>query len=600
MYTYCFVFLIQVVNDSTNIICDEEVRQGSAECREFYTRLDISFLLIHMRFTPTKPLFGKGFKTVFDKLEYEVMALVHPFGCVAETKADIVVSGQNVRDASWNGTWNETWTLLSSHTIEFVLYELTIRQDTDIMFDNVIALFAGRIIRVVERHVCIHDFSVEIGDRLRHENVNRFHHSAWDYVGPYRGERYVVYGFSHPYNADYRKTVVSAESFPLYNMCAVIPQSLTNVVNFMHLMNCSLINVSISKLQWTLLDNGSLRLQNGFMFNPEIFYYTSPQSIAICDTSFQEYVLSLSKPMAKTNALTSEGILSVVCVGCSIFCLLISLCVYTMLPKLRKSLPGLNTLVLICCLLVSQTVFLFDILKVFPVNSWRCKILGLVIHFALLCSLFWMNVCTFHMYRVLARVRIMNSAISSMRFMLYICYALLMSLIFVATNIIVSYVRNDTLGYGRDDCYIDTREMVHFTVALPVGFVVILNSVFFILVTVNLTKTSKIKKNVKNNRNSFKILVKLSSITGITWIFGLVYSFTGEIVFAYTFIVLNASQGVFLFFAFIATKSVAAMMRERLCGQKKSPLTLCQQKEVRLDTELVHRRRPHHQGSQVL
>ena len=176
------------------------------------------------------------------------------------------------------------------------------------------------------------------------------------------------------------------------------------------------------------------------------------------------------------------------------------------------------------------------------------------------------------MYKVLARVRIINNEISSMRFMLYIGYAILMSVVFVATNIIMSYVRNGTFGYGRDDCYIDTQDMIQFTAALPVGCVVILNFIFFILVTVNLTRTPTIKKNVKNDRNVFKILVKLSTITGMTWIFGLVYSFTGEVVFSYIVIILNGSQGVFLFFAFIATKSVVGMMRKRLCGQKKSPL----------------------------
>ena len=521
-------------------------------------------------------MFGNVFKTVFDKLEYEVMSLLNPFGCVAEIKANIVVNGRPVRDASLNGTWDLTWDLLSENTIDFVLYDITVNvvsREINGMFETIIALLSDRILRVVDRrqHVFMHDFSVQIGDRLSNQSMVKLN-DTWRYIEPWRRQRYIIHGISQSYNRDYSTTVVSAQSFPLYSVCSTLPETLNSTVNFMHLINCSLIIVTYTELNWTLLNDGSLRLHNGFIFMPELFYYTSQFSIAICNTAWQDYLLSLSNAIARTNALTPEGILSVACTGCSIVCLLMSLFVYTLLPKLRQSLPGLNTLMLICSLLVSQTVFLFGIRQAFLLNSWPCKILGLVIHFSWLCSLFWMNVCTFHMYKVLARVRIINNEISSMRFMLYIGYAILMSVVFVATNIILSYVRNGTFGYGRDDCYIDTQDMIQFTAALPVGCVVILNYIFFILVTVNLTRTPTIKKNVKNDRNVFKILVKLSTITGMTWIFGLVYLFTGEVVFSYIVIILNGSQGVFLFFAFIATKSVVGMMRKRLCGQKKSPL----------------------------
>ena len=574
---YLVLFVIQIDIDPIKRNCEDRDRQENDGCRDFGTRLDNLLLLIHVRFNPTKPLFGKVFKTVFDKLEYEVMALLHPFGCVAETKADIIVSGRQVRDASLTRTWDETWDVLSENRIDFVSYDITIyvvSQDINIMFDNVIALLSGRIIRVVDNNINMHDFAVQIGDRLSQGSENWYQNTSWKYVEPWLSERFVIYDLSHSYNEDYSKTVVSAGSFPLYSACAKIPNTLNSVVNFMHLINCSLNNVSYSDFKWTLLNNGSLCLLNGFIFKPESFYYTSPHSIAICNTTLQEYMLSLSNAIARTNALTPEGILSVACTWCSIVCLLISLFVYILLPKLRQTLPGLNTLILICFLVVSQTLFLFDIQRVFSLNGWPCKILGLVLHFSWLCSLFWMNVCTFHMYKILARVRIINNEIASMRFMLYIGYALLMSVLFVATNIIGSYVRNGTFGYGRDDCYIDTQDMIQFTAVLPVGCVVILNFMFFILVTLNLTRTPKIKKSVKNDRNIFKILVKLSTITGLTWIFGLVYSFTGEEVLSYIFIVLNASQGVFLFFAFIATKSVVGMIRKRLCGQKKSPLSL--------------------------
>ncbi|WAQ97230.1 hypothetical protein MAR_029920, partial [Mya arenaria] len=63
-----------------------------------------------------------------------------------------------------------------------------------------------------------------------------------------------------------------------------------------------------------------------------------------------------------------------------------------------------------------------------------------------------------------------------------------------------------------------------------------------------------VQKNVKKERNDLEIFVKLSTITGMTWIFGLINSVTQISFFSYLFIVLNACQGVFLFFAFICNR----------------------------------------------
>ena len=152
------------------------------------------------------------------------------------------------------------------------------------------------------------------------------------------------------------------------------------------------------------------------------------------------------------------------------------------------------------------------------------------------------------------------------RFLLYHVYALVLPLVFVAINIGVSQDRNRSIGYGSLACYIDTQDMIIFTFALPVGLIVVINLLFFLVVVVKLSRSPSVQKNVQNERNDFKIFVKLSTITGITWVFGLIYMLADVVVFSYLFIVLSASQGVFLFFAFVANRRVVAMLREKLCS----------------------------------
>jgi len=131
-------------------------------------------------------------------------------------------------------------------------------------------------------------------------------------------------------------------------------------------------------------------------------------------------MLSISRPIAVSNRWTPEGILSVVCLACYIVCFLMSLLVFILLLELRQSFPELNTMVLICFLLVSHTVF--EIKSIFKPERFSCKVLGLGTHFSLLYSLCWMNICTFHMtlLRVLPRVSVIRNETSVKRFMFYI------------------------------------------------------------------------------------------------------------------------------------------------------------------------------------
>jgi len=527
--------------------------------------------VINLRLIPAKPLPGQVFETVFDELENEVMNLLYRFGCVVESNADIVVRGQKLQDTVDNKTWYKTWEMFFEHTVEFVLYDIKLfvyNQETNSMFANIIALFSGGKVRVFDQIQTFdsHDFLLQIEDKLNNLTVDKVIASSsfgnLDELLNATEHLIQVNGIYHKYNDDNSKIVVNIRSHRNAYVCSRINISTSAaVVNFMHLIKCPLINISKSDLNWTLLNNGSLSLLNGFIFSTDTFYYTSQSSIAVCNKSIQDYMLSMTRPIAVSNRWTPEGILSLVCLACSIVCLLLSLLVYIMLPNLRQSLPGLNTVVLVCFLLVSHTFFVIKI--TLNPQGLSCKILGLATHFLLLCSLFWMNVCTYHMFRVLTRVIITRNETSIKRFIFYIAYTVVMSIVFVAVNIIVSFERHVTFGYGQEYCYIETQQMINFTVVLPAGIIVILNCVFFLCVIVSLSKSKNIQRNVKTERNELTILVRLSTITGLTWTFGLVYSLTGEVAFSYLFVIFNASQGVFLFLAFIANRRVAAMLCTR-------------------------------------
>jgi hypothetical protein len=71
----------------------------------------------------------------------------------------------------------------------------------------------------------------------------------------------------------------------------------------------------------------------------------------------------------------------------------------------------------------------------------------------------------------------------------------------------------------------------------------------FVYVIIKVKSIPPIPRHLQNERNDLNVVVKLSAITGVTWIFGLLYTWTNVIVFSYLFIILNACQGVFIMLA---------------------------------------------------
>jgi len=489
-------------------------------------------LVVNVRLTPVKALNMSAFWPLLDQLNMDVVTAARQLlGCIADMTNEVVVNQGDVQS---------------------VLYELVLhfkRLHIDSKFRFVLAIFSDRKFRVIDDDYNVYEFTANLEDKL--DFSDHFIENSTNLPGPPM--------MVAPDNDKRTATYLFFVPFDILEFCRFDQPS--PFINFMHLINCPLISVSKAEYSWTVLSNKHIGMTQSVSFKTEEFYYLSNDSIAVCQVPFEAYVQAISKP----NKLSPETILSVVCIGLSLLCLFLSVITYMMLPKLRQNLPGKNTMALVCSLLVAQTLYLVGNLSGLGPNDWSCKILGLLIHYTWLWSMFWMNICTFHMFRVLTRTKLMGDSARWKRFLLYHVYALVLPLVFVAINIGVSQDRHGSLGYGSRACYIDTQDMIVFTFALPVCLVIVMNLLFFVVVIVKISRTASVQKSVKNERNDFEIFVKLSTITGITWVFGLIYMLADVVAFSYLFIVLNASQGVFLFFAFVANRRVAAMLREKLC-----------------------------------
>ena len=292
----------------------------------------------------------------------------------------------------------------------------------------------------------------------------------------------------------------------------------------------------------------------------DVLYSRNGSVIALCSNSYFSDEKEFSRKYQKSNPYVAEVIVSIVCTSISLISLFVVFFTYCSFKVLR-TLPGLNNMALVVSLFFAQLLYLLGG-TVEIKQSWLCELIGLLLHFCLVESFFWMGVCTFHMMTVF--VFISNRSASENTRLVFIRYAVIASLsaaILVCINIVVSVTfDNSGFGYGGQPCYIANKHMILYTVAIPLGLVIISNFAMFLYVVVKVSRLPDVKKNTKHERRNIIIFAKLSTLTGLTWILAYVYQWTGIVAFAYLFIIANASQGVFIMFSFIVNKRVYGML----------------------------------------
>ena len=263
----------------------------------------------------------------------------------------------------------------------------------------------------------------------------------------------------------------------------------------------------------------------------------------------------------------TEGILTLILMCTSILCLLLTLITYSVLPALRSQ-PGINNMILSVFLIIAYVSFLFISSK--PGSDVGCQLLGGAIHFSWLLVLLWMNICSFHMFRVFGSLNKQHpSAGSKCTTGSYLLYCFLCASSIVAINVGVTYYTSDggSYGYGSSKtgvCNIYDPALILFVITVPCILIATVNLIMFFIVIFRMHRMTDVKRHVRNDRNYFLIHIRLSTITGMTWIMALPMVLTNLVVFSYIYIVLACSQGIYLMIAFVCNKRVFKLLADKI------------------------------------
>lgn len=249
-------------------------------------------------------------------------------------------------------------------------------------------------------------------------------------------------------------------------------------------------------------------------------------------------------------------IISLVCTMLSITFAFVTAMTYTVFREIRNQ-PGINNILLSLLTIAYQCMFQFGFNQAENTSTTICIILGIMAHLFWLLNLVWMNVCSFHMFRVFHGTLTKTAQFNAIKTTLcYLMYTVAVASIPVVINIIISILESNgkSIGYGGKRCYVTDSDHRKYILSVPLAVIVLTNLGLYFTVVGRLQRTDSRIKTQSRDKSFMLVYIKLSSLTGLTWTFGYVYMFTRQEWADYVFVVLNASQGVFIFVAFMLNR----------------------------------------------
>ncbi|XP_033737301.1 adhesion G protein-coupled receptor L4-like [Pecten maximus] len=324
-----------------------------------------------------------------------------------------------------------------------------------------------------------------------------------------------------------------------------------------------------SKEYSVTFNEGSICLEMISLFLTNGTYKQKQNGLEMCADLYFAHVQKLSRDSPKTEVCDSIhvstwnalGLMSLIPATMSIISLILTILTYGLFESLRTT-PGKNNMFLSINILVTQCLFQFG-------SGQRslgvgCVVIGVLMHYFWLSAVVWTNICSFHMFRVFSslKAKTMSSLRDEKKHMVtYIMYSVLTPLVVVAVNILVNLVTSDwsDIGYGGCVCYISSKHMIIYTFAIPLFVILLLNIIYFVIVVMAIRRSQHSKLSSNKDNVSIFVYVKLSCVTGASWIFGFLYIWKRYDVFCYLFVILTAGQGIFIFLSFICSKRVLKM-----------------------------------------
>lgn len=320
-----------------------------------------------------------------------------------------------------------------------------------------------------------------------------------------------------------------------------------------HRCNGSYIKLNSSEFYFT---NNLTLVYNSLVYELGDYVYNNSM-VYVCVKFEREYdVTTTSNTLEDDLALV---ILTWIGFIMSIIGLLVLFITYVIFKELR-SLPGKNLMNLSISLCLAELLWLVgSTLDNYPT---ACTVVAIANHYFFLAFFGASSVIAFHSCLVFGRKMAVRRSPSEDNkiFIIYLLVIWGMPGLFLLVFGLLDHQGVFIIDYGKSVvCWLGTKESKIFLFILPFGILLLFNLILFIIVALRLHKNQKSSARAlgkdarKRELQNIKVCVKLSTLMGFSWLFGLlqVAVETETDAFAYLFVIFVSIQGLFICVAFL-------------------------------------------------
>ena len=285
------------------------------------------------------------------------------------------------------------------------------------------------------------------------------------------------------------------------------------------------------------------------------------------------------------------GFVLITYVGCSLSvvgCLLLLLtycCFRELLTLPSKILMNLAIAIMVADLLLIVGVPIVEILVI----TELCTAIAVCLHFFFLALFSWMTILCFEMMRTFYNAHRMKPVQpSTTLFVIYVLLGWGVPFLIVGAAVVANYLTaafstlDNLILYGVLDngmvgsCWINHFESAIVAFIAPVALSLLLNLIFFTVIVVLLCLAVRSQTRLdKDNKNTpyIRVVIAIFLVSGLTWGFGFLAILIGTAWSWYPYILLNSTQGLVIFLAFLCTKKVGGLYLSICRKGGKKPAT---------------------------
>ncbi|CAG7717240.1 unnamed protein product [Allacma fusca] len=327
---------------------------------------------------------------------------------------------------------------------------------------------------------------------------------------------------------------------------------------------------------------------DGFWDSSESRNFTrnpSNQIVIACD-----YAESTLDPASNVDTIVIIFTIVFICLIISSVCLLATVVVYLVLWK-EQNIHGWTIMTMALSQFVYFTTVAISMGVVLyyqeGIGTLWCKGIGILQHYFNMATYTWLTVLNCDLWLVIRSnkpSRYLGHGIK--RFLLYSLYGFGVPLTFLCFSLSMEFhfglMNSDIIKpeYGRESCGINTTESYYYYSVVITMLLYLITVVFAVLTVIAVIKAKKDTRRVDNannktNNSRLIFIAKLSVLFGFPWIFEFIFSNMTIMPLSVLYwmhvaiTIINALQGVGLFWVFALQKKTKNQLNEKFCKNRK-------------------------------